>query len=449
MNEIMLQDPPRNQTQAIRIFISHKGKDKEAAAKITDALSVYGGTNIRIFLSERISAGVPWAAEIYDKLKRSDWLLLLYTDPSEEWDWCLFEAGFFAATIEDPKKRLICLHTLDDPPPMPLREWQTVPVTDGKKMEEFLELLFGDINPTLTRSKERLQELVDLIAKALQQEVRRKIRTKWYTQYLTLSMNAAQVKELIQTGRVPGDVLCGLKEKEALNIFGYGTDECTMEKLEEGLDEHYKESWLKSLGESLRAASLNRRPIPRIPILYSPGIQKDYYVNLHCLHRFSDGSLEFYLLFIEQLPENIMEQGRELQKLGNMLKLGREFRWKILTKFKREISILMQRKDKEHEIEHCLENLRLSIDWAVGESQRLDIMTGDDVVQAFEKDEDIRAIDEATKNIWPRLFEDIYAGIADSDLTKVRDALDGMLESNKDYMIRAAGRYKELMERLL
>lgn len=448
MNEIKHQDPPRKQTQGLRIFISHKGKDKIAAEKITDALELYGATNLKIFISERISPGVHWAAEIYDNLKQTDWLLLLYTDPSEEWDWCLFEAGFFAASIVDPKRRLICLHTLDDPPPMPLRGWQTVPVTDGNKMEKFLKLLFGEINPKLTESKNKLHELADLIAKAFQLKVRRKTKSKWFTRYVTLSMDAAQVKELIQTGRVSRDVLCGLKEKESVNIFGYGTGECTMEKLEEGLEEHYKESWLKAFGESLRAASLNKSPIPLIPILYSPSTQRDYHVILHCLHRFSDGSFEFHLLFIEKTPENEMEQGSELRRLGNMLKLGRAFRWKILTKFRRAISVLMQKKDKEKEIENCLEDLKLSMDWVVGESQRLDILTADDVVSMFEKAEDIREIGNAMEKIWPKLFEDMYAGFEDSDLTKVRNTIDEMLVANKDYMIRAAGRYKELMERL-
>ena len=449
MNDSMVQDRPSDKTRALKIFISHKGKDKEAAEKITYALELYGATNLKIFVSERISAGVPWAPEIYDKLKRADWLLLLYTDPSEEWDWCLFEAGFFAATIKDQQKRLICLHTLDDQPPLPIQEWQTVPVTDEKKMEEFLKLLFGEINPTLANSKGRLQELADLIAKAFQLKVRRKLKTEWYTSYMTLSMNADQVEQLIQTGRVPGDIKCGMKKGESLNIFGFGTGECTMEILEEGLEKHHKDSWLKALGECMRAAALNRIPIPRIPILYSSSTQKDYHVILHCSRLFSDGSMEFYFLFVEKIPENEIEQGRELKKLGNILKLGRAFRWQILTKFQREISVLMQKSDREKEIEHCLENLKFSMDWVVGETQRLDILTEEDVLKTFEKTEDIRAIDDAVKNIWPKLFEDMYAGIEVSDLTKVRNAIDGMLEYNKDYMIRAARRYAELMERLL
>ncbi|MEJ2102170.1 MAG: hypothetical protein P8X68_19705 [Desulfobacterales bacterium] len=221
-----------------------------------------------------------------------------------------------------------------------------------------------------------------------------------------------------------------------------------MEKLKDGLEEHYKDSWLKALSESMRAAALNRIPIPRIPILYSSSTKKDYHVILHCSRLFSDGSMEFYFLFVDKIPENEIEQGRELRKLGHMLKLGRAFRWQILTKFKREISILMERKDKEGDIANCLENLRFSIDWVVGESQRLDLMTGDDIVKAFEKEEDIRAIDDAVKNIWPKLFKDMYTGIEDLDLSKVRNVLDKMLERNKDYMIRSARRYAELMERL-
>jgi len=53
------------------------------------------------------------------------------------------------------------------------------------------------------------------------------------------------------------------------------------------------------------------------------------------------------------------------------------------------------------------------------------------------------------KNIWPNVFEDLYAGIEETDLTKVHNALEVMLEANKDYMIRAARRYAELMEKLL
>ena len=97
-----------------------------------------------------------WAAQIWDNLKKADWLLLLYTDPSEEWDWCLFEAGFFAGCTTEKEGRLVCLHTTDVPPPMPLQGWQSVSITEEDKMENFLKDLYTGINQELINSPDKL-----------------------------------------------------------------------------------------------------------------------------------------------------------------------------------------------------------------------------------------------------------------------------------------------------
>ncbi len=128
---------------ARRIFISHKVKDRGAAEKIRSALKLYGADNLEIFVSERIKPGVRWNEEIVDNLQKADWLLLLYTDPSEERDWCLFEAGFFAGCVKGVEDRPVALHTMDVAPPIPLQRWQPVPVTDGTMLENFLEVLFS------------------------------------------------------------------------------------------------------------------------------------------------------------------------------------------------------------------------------------------------------------------------------------------------------------------
>ena len=430
------------------IFISHKVRDRVAAEKIRRALKLSGGDNLEIFLSERIKAGAEWNKAIWDNLEMADWLLLLYTDPSEEWNWCLFEAGFFAHRAKGAKGKLICLHTVDVPPPAPLQGWQSVPVTDGMMLENFLKDLYSGINQELIDSPESLRSLADSIAGAFSLKPRRKIESHWHTQYMTLSMNATRIQELHQTGRVPASALCGLKEDESIDIFGHESGECTMETLERGLDSHYKEMWLKALGETLRAASLKRRPIPRIPVLYSPNTQKDYHVLLHCVARFSDGSSEFYLLFVERIPENEEEQGRQLQSLGNMLKLGRAFRWKILTIFCRELTVLKQTRNSQKEIKECLERLNWSMNWVIGESQRLGILTAEDVVDTFEDEEVKKELSDALNNVWPGLFLAMREGIENTDIGKVLVTLAEMLRVNKQYMIHAAGRYQELLREM-
>jgi hypothetical protein len=431
-----------------KVFISHKAKDKTAAEKIRREISLLGSGNLELFVSERIRPGTMWAPQIWDNLKKADWLFLLYTDPSEEWDWCLFEAGFFAGFATEKEGRLVCLHTTDVPPPMPLQGWQSVSITEEDKMENFLKDLYTGINQELINSPDKLRGLADRIAEAFSLEVRRKLDSIWDTEYVTLSMDKAQLEELDQTGRVPGGAVCGLKNDESLDIFGHGTEECTMETLEGGLNTNYKEMWLMSLGDTLRAANQKKRPIPRIPSLYASALKKDFHVVLHCVDSYSDGSKEFYLLFVEKMPENQDAQGRQLRFIGDMLKLGRKFRWQILTKFHRELCVLKRRQHVEKDIEECMERLGWSMDWVIGECQRLGILMPEDVAAAF-TDEDVRkTLLNSLVDVWPGLFNAARESIADSDIDKAVEALAGMLKANKEYMIHAAGRYQELLKEM-
>jgi len=428
-----------------RVFISHKGKDKAAAEEMGQALEVYG---LKIFVSARIRPGVQWPKEIWDNLWKADWLLLLYTDPSEEWDWCLFEAGFFAGSGKGPESRLVCLHTEDVDPPMPVQHWQSVNITNANRLEQFLRDLFSGVNEPLLESQEMLQGLADRIAGAFHRTAVRKLPSAWLTEFVVLALDPAQVEQLKKNGRVPADVSCGLEQRESINIFGHGTGKCTMGNLEEGLDEHYREWWLKGLGGSLRAASLNKRPIPRIPILYSPTTRKDYHVILHRVDHFSNGRLEFCLLFVDRIPENRDEQTSDLRLAGDMLKLARSFRWKILTKFRRDISVLKQHPEKTEEIKDRLHRLKLSMEWVAGEATRLDVLTPEDVLEVFEDKEDKEKIAEIITKTWPTLFTKLNHGIEAQNLDEVLDALNGMLRLNKDYLIRSARRYGQLLQKL-
>jgi hypothetical protein len=431
-----------------RLFISHKSKDKKAAEEIRGKLKDYGGDSLHVFISERIDAGQEWSAEIRENLENADYLLLLYTDPSEEWDWCLFEAGFFAGGGKGGKTGLVCLHSTRDNPPKPLQQWQSVRVDEIDKMSNFLKKLFTGIHSELVGSPEKLQTLATQITDALLQTGKRKLPSQWITEFVTVSLDPAQVQELNETGRVPGEALCGLEDRESVTIFGIGRGQCTIGRLEEGLEEHYREWWLKGLGESLRAASLNRTPIPRIPILYSLSTEKDYHVILHRVDRFSDESVIFCLLFVERIPENRDEQTPELRLTGDMLKLARSFRWKILTRFRREISVLKRYPEREEQIKSCLDSLKCSMDWVAGEATRLDLLTPDDVIEAFEDQEDKEKIEEIITKIWPTVFSKLNHGIETQDLDEVLDGLNGMLRLNKDYMVRSAGRYQQLLEKL-
>jgi len=112
----------------IETFLSHKAKDGVLAKQIKDALAPVL-PDLDIFLSEEIDKSKDFRDEIWKKLTKAKFFILLYTDPSEDWSWCFFEAGAFHTTRPQKgsgARQIYCLHTKDSLPPGPLANLQTI-----------------------------------------------------------------------------------------------------------------------------------------------------------------------------------------------------------------------------------------------------------------------------------------------------------------------------------
>lgn len=156
------------------VFLSHKVKEKgEAAEKMKTWLEGYAPEKLDVFVSPAIEAAKRWNAEVFKKLSEADLLILLYTDPSADMDWCLFETGFFAGVSQmKPDRGLMCLLPQGLSAPKPLEDWENVEATDdgikkmlraiyeNKKKPVRLDL-FDDNN------KELLAHLIELIKKVV------------------------------------------------------------------------------------------------------------------------------------------------------------------------------------------------------------------------------------------------------------------------------------------
>lgn len=431
------------------VFISHKSRDKEAAQDIRRLLMIPGGDSLHVFISERIEAGQEWSRQIRENLERADYLLLLYTDPTEEWDWCLFEAGFFVGRAKEKHNGMICLHSTKHVPPKPLQQFQSIRVDEKDKLVDFLRKLFTGINRSLIESQEDIQNLADNVVKVLVEKTVKLEKSILKTDYITLHLGPSEVKGLQEAKRIPETVVCESQETESLKIFGLLRGECTMRSLDGGLEGHYKESWLKGLAETLSAASMKKDPVPPIPILYSKAKKREYHVILHRIDLFTDGSIKFFLLFIEKIRE-VEDKDENVRMIGDMLTLGRKLRWKILMKFHREISVLRFRTHNERERRECLDSLRLAMNWVAGEATRLDLLIPEDVINAFEEPEDRKRIEEIVTQRWPGLADKLFRGmeIEKPDLDLVLGAIEGLLELNKEYMVVSAKRYQELLAKM-
>src|SRR4051794_12318714 len=98
-------------TGKLRIFLSYKRvQHVDVARLLRKTLQGLGGAKIEVFLDEMtIQSGQDWFNSIRKGLKSANCLVLLVPDDSDEREWPIFEAAFFAGRML-PGERLICLH---------------------------------------------------------------------------------------------------------------------------------------------------------------------------------------------------------------------------------------------------------------------------------------------------------------------------------------------------
>lgn len=168
---------PHDSSEKFRIFISHKHDDHDFADSLEKALDSLSD-RIECFVSgSDLSAGTDWNAEIRSQLLVSHLLILLFTEPSKNWDWCLYEAGLFTSLGEEHS--VVCLYRAQGESPRPLSSLQGVPI-EPLAVQRFLTQLceetwriarkwrLGALTPAV--ANERLLEVTDKIVRDFPKE---------------------------------------------------------------------------------------------------------------------------------------------------------------------------------------------------------------------------------------------------------------------------------------
>ena len=129
------------------VFFSHKVNNSGVTKSVIELLD--GHTeNVSFPISEQIEKGTPWRKAIAELLNRANFLVLVFTDPNEDWGWCLYESGFFDALSQsESRRRIWCLHNASTAPPSPIADLQSVPAKKPD-VEQWLTELFQKTGQT-------------------------------------------------------------------------------------------------------------------------------------------------------------------------------------------------------------------------------------------------------------------------------------------------------------
>ena len=446
----------------LRVFISYKQKDADATIGIKQLLQQRGGDNIEVFVSEDEAPGIQFRQHLLKKLREAHVLIFLYTDPQSQWDWCLYETGYFDARRppEEDDRRLYVLHERTVTPKGPFNGLNSVPIdvsgSDDKRLTDLLELLFKDsttpsVNPYWNDGGSN-----DLIAAFKAPFVRREAvgDPKEYIRRLTFRVKKTEaILTALANGTIPADgEISG--DPNAFELFGLSAKTWQWADVERSwrrrvpspetqTDADPVKLWIEIVARKMLAAINDEQFDDGLPLLFSPFVETRaralFRPSLARLSVFSN-TYDFEIVFVDIPPEFAAVSQGPLTTVGSLLRLAHMFRFGWIERAAKEV--LDAGPNELGTVEANLMHRLVSIS---AESFNQGIRTEDAVLFAFEgsafQDEARSAMDRWKTEIAPQLDSALKRGSKDA----VFAALDAGSAVNWQFHAACAERYAELV----
>lgn len=430
-------------SEKVNIFISHKHEDEKTALGLRDILKVFDNDQmIEFHLSEEITGGENWYEWITSKLKLSNILILLFTDPTKDWDWCLYEAGLFDLMDGDHHRRTICLHSSETDPPQPLKHIQAFSARQ-QDIEKFLHQLFVETTITglekpiaswITRAEAERKKAIDEISKLIN---RKPIHSQWYTKYLVIHVKDPKT---IQPDRIPPNARVEA-DKDTLRLFDKGDGRWEWKDLEEKARTKEDQRWLDELAKAMQSISKGDLYEPMQALFHPLRGTAIYRPILYRVDKLADGSIQFKILFCEDVSWQIREAPAKLRSLLTSLVMTTRFRYELLKKFLDQNGKLIMTGPAE---EVCQE-IRQVILCIETEASSRGLLDKESLVDVFKTAEDQQAVSKMFDE-WSRIRGQLLDDLTQNNCDSAEQNLNKLDEMSNKGLLMATQRFQELLD---
>lgn len=468
-----MNTPPSQQPELpLRMFISYKQKDKKAAVRIKDVLSQFGAGNIDVFVSNDEQPGQAWRELILDHLIEAHVLVFLYTDPKSQWDWCLYETGYFDGRQgpTERNRRLYVLHRREDPPSGPFLGLQTVPINtsdnpDNTDLEAFLKTVFEQatsrpVNPYWNRGN--YSELVDAFSAPFRQDVGPRER-KEYVRQLTFRLTTGTATQAsLNAGLIPPNTMVSGNEK-SFQLFGFDSER---DRSWQDLEDFWQRSsspvsgsvdgstdpdprilWVEHLAQKMLAAIKAEIFDDGLPLFRSPS--PSFQSRAEGLFRPSLARYSLYpdayvfdVIFVDVPPELATASRGPLTTVGILLRLAHMSRFGFIEPTARDVN-----RHKSAEIPKISREMWRRLHSITAESYIQDIHTEEDVLLAFEEDSELQTEIKQSLELWKNTVAPaLNNAVEANDKDRLLEALEKVSKVNWQFHRACAQRYLEIVE---
>lgn len=426
------------------VFFSYKKKDERTAKAIVKILRTYAAGKLEIAyqadFTEEI-AGKQWREKIREEVCNANWFILLLPDPSDDWDWCLYETGLFdrQPTSAD---RLICLHHPDTEIPSPIQDHHAVPANISD-VEDFLRMVYvkQDPVPGMEPINKDIEPELKSIARKIVEAIRpprKGLVRRTFEPWIELKVEnpaALQNKDELD------DALVTSANSEALDLFDRLERPETWGELRSGVTEDKGVSrWREELFHVIRKIDAGRKFFPIHAVFHT--VSGRTYRPVACaIDRVGKmGAIETYhITFAEDVGTvNTTAMPKTVSTLANLLRLAFRFRWEVLERFSK---ITLTEDDVEH-----LANILSRIEQ---DAESRGILDQDADMSVFPSDQAKRVGEMFS--IWYKLRDpaegtgELDVALENKDTQAVSAVLKKMVPLNQEFLEMAADRFSELV----
>jgi hypothetical protein len=422
----------------LQIFVSYKSTDFEKATALEKIIRRYtDGAEFKI--AKNMTSGEDWSHWIRNNLKISDILLLLYTDPTAEWDWCLYEAGLFTPLDAEEYRRVICLYAADSEPPRPLKLLQGVPAT-----KDDIKTFLGTLLKTNEYAPNRQPLRSDLDDDALDAPAAEiaALFSPTVRQVVPLIPSLSVLiphEETIQDDDLPAGACVQLHAGAGEIIANLLLEQTTWSALRQAVPRQEGTFWLDELARAARAVAHGQKPEPisstfraaRSGHIYRPVILR---VGL-----IGERPFNFVVGLVPEYEPESEFIGDESGRVFHLIRIANRFRWEVIEPFTRRAARLHNADEREV---YCTQ-LRESVALIEAASERFGYLDEDNVVRAFQEPGDVKLVKDLYK-LWYSAREKLFDGIVTSDVEAIAEQLQVLKKANRKFMAMATRRYASL-----
>ena len=428
----------------INAFFSYKKKDEETVLQIIQKLRELSAEKLNIVHQDEFDAGMNWRDAITSGIKYANWFILLLPDPSDDWDWCLFETGLFVARATSAD-RLICLHHPNIDRPSQISDFESIPATQDD-VERFLRMALIEDNPipglsALNKAAEKsinkhAMEIVNVIrppSSSLCREI--------FEPYIELRIENPEglaSKEDLDVAPIISS------NKAALDIFDYLKQPNDWGSLHETIsiktDDH---RWRNELYHVIQKIGKGRKFFP-VQAVFQSINGKMYKPVVNAINRNGEeDSIEsFFIVFAEEVSViDETETPRDITLVVYMLRISFRFRWEVLEKFTKQ----PLKEDDIPLIDNALRRIKV-------DSESRGIRDDNDFLKAFPKENWAR-IEEMVKE-WNAVHNPSGKGTLDiaienKDPDKIQKILKKFIPMNQEFLEIASNQLASLLHQNL